>query len=224
MTWELDAAGWEGFTGNSSAGGGGGWMDSIGGMLGGMDWGSILPAAGGALGGFFDMQQGQQSAADLSGAYKKIGKQAQKDAYYASGRADPYAEYRGAAADKLSGVLSGKIDWRTDPGYKFRMDEAMRETERAGASRGFNRSGNVMAALNDRAQGVASEEYGNIINRLTGLAGATPQNAIAGGQVYGNMMGNVYSAQLGQAANASQTSSGKGGMAGGIGSLAGSFF
>lgn len=187
----------------------------------GFNWAGAGQIAQG-LGSVFDFQAGRESAEDLAEKYGEIAVAAQGDAETAASRADPFAQYRPGAAQQLSGILSGEIDFRTDPGYQFRMDEAMRETGRAGAARGFNRSGNVMAALDTRAQGVASTEYNNIINRLTGLAGATPQNAIAGGQTYGNMMGNVYSAQLGATANASQAggAAGIGGLIGGLGDIA----
>ena len=185
------------------------------------NWWDVAGAAAQGYGAYADYRSGRDSAEDLAKAYAETAEQAQLDAVKASGMADPFQEYRPGFAQQLSGIISGETDFRTDPGYQFRMDESMRETERAGAARGFNRSGNVMAALNERAQDVASSEYNNIINRLTGLAGATPQNAIAGGQTFGNMMGNVYSAQINSAANQSQSGgmSGMGGMMGGLGGL-----
>lgn len=178
---------------------------------GGVDWwktaeatADILGTVGGLYGSYADYRSGRDAAGALSDTYGQIARDARTDAGTASGMSDPYAQYRGDAAKQLSGIMSGEIDFKTDPGYQFRMSEAMRETERAGSARGYNNSGNIMAAVNQRAQDVASGEYTSIINRLTGLAGAMPQNAISSGQNYGNMMGNVYGAQLGQTVNASQ--------------------
>lgn len=190
---------------------------------GGTDWWGMAESGLQGLGAYADYKSGRDSAKDLAKAYAATAEQAQGDALKASSMSDPFQEYRPGFAKQLAGIISGETDFRTDPGYRFRMDEAMQETERAGAARGFNRSGNIMAALNERAQSVASTEYSNIINRLTGLAGATPQNAISGGQTFGNMMGNVYSAQMSGAANQSQAggASGLGGLLGGIGGMLG---
>lgn len=192
----------------------------------GIDWwkaaetgAGVLGTIGGLYGSYADYRSGRDAAGNLADTYGRIAGDARTDAGTAAGMSDPYAQYRGDAAKQLSGIMSGDIDFKTDPGYQFRMSEAMRETERAGSARGYNNSGNIMAAVNQRAQDVASGEYTNIINRLTGLAGAMPQNAIAGGQNYGNMMGNVYGAQINQSVNASQAGgyAGQGGLARGVG-------
>lgn len=182
-------------------------------------------ATGGALiGGFLDYKSGKDSAKAMAEAYQQIQKDAREDAQVAAGMADPFQQYRGEIAQQLSGILSGEIDFTTDPGYQFRMGEAMRETERAAAARGFNRSGNVMASLNQRAQDVATAEYDRIINRLTNLAGAGSQNAIAGGQTYGSLLGNVYGAQVGAAANQAQAGGGMGALIGGAAEAIGDLF
>jgi hypothetical protein len=82
---------------------------------------------------------------------------------------NPYTAQASAYGQQLSDILSGKSDWKTDPGYAFRMQQGQQETERNAASRGYNQSGNIMAALQDRAQGTASQEYQNITERLKGL-------------------------------------------------------
>ena len=188
---------------------------------GGFDWGNAISTGAQLFGGLFDYQSGRDSAAALGETYGQIATDARTDAGTASGMADPFQQYRGAAAGNLAGILSGEVDFRTDPGYKFRMDEGMREVERGASARGMNRSGNVMAAMGQRSQDIASSEYDKIITRLTGLAGGSPQNAIAGGQTYGNMMGNVYGAQIGATANNSQSggSSGMGGLMDTVGGL-----
>lgn len=203
----------DGFSSTGSSSGGGGF-----------DWGQAISSGADILGGIFDYNSGKDAAEKMAETYGEIAANAKVDAQTASGMADPYAQYRPGAAQQLTGILSGDIDFRTDPGYQFRLNEAMREVERGASARGLNRSSNVLNAMNQRAQDVASGEYNNIINRLTGLAGATPQNAIAGGQTYGNLMGNVYSAQLGQAMNQGQAEGGMGSLISTIGGVAGSLF
>lgn len=108
---------------------------------------------------------------------------------------DPWNKYRAGYADQLNAILSGQQDWNTDPGYQFRQQESQRAIERGAMSKGYGMSGNMQAALQQRSQDIASSEYNNIINRLIGLSAATPENAIAGGQAYGNMMQTAITGQ-----------------------------
>lgn len=65
------------------------------------------------------------------------------------------------------------------PGYRFRVDEAMKAIERSAAARGRLRSGATMDALQRRVQGEASSEYEKFTSRLMQLAGLG-ENATAG--------------------------------------------
>lgn len=172
-------------------------------------------------------KEGIKGYSDRMGGLEQVAKDTQA-------KIDPFAQYRGEIAGRLAGIVSGREDFKTDPGYQFRLSEAMRETERAGAARGMNVSGSTYAALQQRSQNIASQEYGNIINRLSYLAGATPQAAVAGGQAYGNIMsqmvtgqaearmaqGQASAAQIGgmtQAVVGGMGGMGGGGMMGGMG-------
>jgi hypothetical protein len=108
------------------------------------------------------------------------------------------APRRGAeteALNALRGVLGlGGQDFDFDlqnlPGFQFARDEALQATERSAAGRSGAVSGNVLAALQDRAGGVASQFFGqNFLNPLQNLAlgGANEragQNAFAlGGNI-----------------------------------------
>jgi len=108
---------------------------------------------------------------------------------------DPFNSYRSGIAKTLNDYVTGQKDISTDPGYQFAYNEGQRGVERAAAARGMNNSGNVMAALQQRGQDVASQQYGAIIDRLTNLAGASSQNAIAAGQSYGNIMTSALTGQ-----------------------------
>ncbi len=91
-----------------------------------------------------------------------------------------------------------KYEWQTDPGYQFRLEEANREVERAAGARGYNSSGNIMAAITQRTQDVASSEYKNIIDRLMTISGASsPQLMASSGEAYGNMWGQGAGAKYG---------------------------
>jgi len=57
------------------------------------------------------------------------------------------------------------FDLEGDPGYQFALSEAMNQTNRAQAGLGNFNSGNRLAALNDRAAGVASQYANDAFNR-----------------------------------------------------------
>ena len=127
--------------------------------------------------------------------YRRAGQQYEKllpIADYGFIAADPFSEYRQGAANILAQTVFGgpyQTDemLRKDPGYQFRQEEGQRAVERAASARGFNRSGNVLAALQQRSQDLAAQEYGNIINRLSGLAGATPQAPVQATQLWSDL-------------------------------------
>lgn len=58
-------------------------------------------------------------------------------------------------------------DFQADPGYDFRMKEAMKALETSASARGKLGSGATMKALLERSQNLASEEYGSAYNRFT---------------------------------------------------------
>lgn len=60
----------------------------------------------------------------------------------------------------------GMSDFQADPGYQFRMDEAMKALNRSAASRGQLFSGGTLKDLQGYSQGLASQEYGNAYNRF----------------------------------------------------------
>lgn len=82
------------------------------------------------------------------------------------------------------------------PGQDFAINEAQRAIERSAAARGGLASGNTLAALQDRAQGIASQNFlSHYLNPLmgvaTGNANATAgQNALNLGVNVGNTISN----------------------------------
>jgi len=80
-----------------------------------------------------------------------------------------YDEFEGGnrfTGDRFSG---GRVNWDTnallnDPGYQFTRDQALQGTQRAQNAGGNAVSGNVLAALQDRAGGV-SAQWGDMYRR-----------------------------------------------------------
>jgi hypothetical protein len=70
------------------------------------------------------------------------------------------------------------------PGYQFRRQEGTRGLERSAAASGGAFSGNALRALAEFNSGLASDEFGNYVNQLAGIAGvgqtATNQTAAYG--------------------------------------------
>lgn len=138
---------------------------------------------GGNIGAALGSKKERRAYDDAQKLMKTLGKEAQ----VTQDKIDPWNKYRSGYADQLHGILQGTEDWKTDPGYQFRMQESQQAVERSAMAKGYGMSGNLAAAVQQRSQDVASAEYGNIISRLTGLSAATPENAMAGGAAYGNI-------------------------------------
>ena len=85
---------------------------------------------------------------------------------------DLYGDITGAHG--AEGQARGGAAFQADPGYQFRLDQALEAVNRKGFGSGMGMSGNTLTALSDRASQEASSEYGNWANRLMGLAGMAP--------------------------------------------------
>ncbi len=88
------------------------------------------------------------------------------------------------------------------PGYDFRFNQGIGAIDASAASKGNLMSGATQQALTQFGQGIASEEYGNHLNRLYGQMSsgqAAAGNQAAAGQNYatgmGNALGNLGNAQ-----------------------------
>lgn len=104
----------------------------------------------------------------------------------------PYAE-AGSAATTMRGNALGLNGpegnaaavgaFQQGPGYQFAVDQAMQGAARAASAGGALNSGNTQIALQDRASGLANQEYGSWLDRLmqTGQQGLQA----AGGQASG---------------------------------------
>jgi hypothetical protein len=82
----------------------------------------------------------------------------------ATSGANAYGDITGANGPE--GQARAQALFQTDPGYQFIMNQALQQTARAAGTGGFQNSGNVQTALQDRAAGVAAQQYGNYVSRL----------------------------------------------------------
>jgi len=79
-----------------------------------------------------------------------------------------------------------------DPGYQFRLKEGQRNLENSAAARGGLMSGNFLKATTKYGQDYGANEFTNIANRYSALAGvgqATNQTLATAGQNYANAYG-----------------------------------
>ena len=98
--------------------------------------------------------------------------------------ADPYAQYRSAAAEKLNALMANPNLVYSMPGYKFAQQEKAKAIGRQAAATGQSISGNTLASLQSQSAATAQDWFNNYVNQLTQQAGATPQNAVAGQAAY----------------------------------------
>lgn len=61
--------------------------------------------------------------------------------------------------------------FRAGPGYQYKVDQATDAVARKSSALGMLGSGNTMAAISDRAENLADQEYGGWQDRLNGLSG-----------------------------------------------------
>ena len=104
-----------------------------------------------------------------------------------------YADVTGANGPE--GQARARALFQTDPGYQFARDEALQATQRQTGTGGFQGSGNVLTALQDRAAGLASQQYGNWVGRLQPYLGQETDLSKALAAVYGTAGGDITSQQ-----------------------------
>lgn len=180
---------------------------------------------GGGLGGFVEDVTGINMSGDSRSDQALAAQQgAVRDSnnvqrYMFDQQREDAQPWREAGAKALTGLQNSDYqrdftaeDFKQDPGYQFRMDEANKALERSSAARGGLTSGRFMKELMRQNQGMASDEYNNAynrfnadrdrrFNRLSSIAGVgqTANSQIAqAGQNYANQ----YSQNIQGGANA----------------------
>ena len=86
---------------------------------------------------------------------------------------------------------TGKGDlsvFQNSPGYNFRLNEGLRAVQNSAAARGGLGGGNSLRAVNDYAQGTASDDFYNFVNQMNNMSGRG-QTAVGGQQSAGTNFG-----------------------------------
>lgn len=91
---------------------------------------------------------------------------------------DPYTQSGGAANTMYSNALglngptgnqTAVNAYQTSPGYNFQLQQGTQALDRSAAGSGLFGSGNAAAALTQYGQGLANQDYGNWLSRLSSL-------------------------------------------------------
>lgn len=123
-------------------------------------------------------------------------------------------------------------NFQNSTGYQFRQNEGMRSLDNSYASRGVGQSGAAAKAALQYGQNLASGEFGNYLNALTGQQGVGLTAAGAQAGVSTNFVNQTTANNNNAASAAANAAIAKGnatgnmwqGVAGGLGSIFGSSF
>ncbi len=131
-----------------------------------------VQAAAAQQAGQIQERQYQQTREDLA-PWRTVGEQALYQ----------YADLLGIPAPGAEGPVTPDYSAFTEsPGYQFRLAEGQKAIERSQAARGLLGSGQTLKAITEYGQNIASQEYGNYMNRLSGLAGVGQATTVQTGQ------------------------------------------
>jgi hypothetical protein len=98
--------------------------------------------------------------------------------------ANPWAPYAAQSAQQLNALNQNPYLAYSAPGYQAQQQQAQQQVGRTGAASGASASGGTLAALNQQAQLTASDFFNTRVGQLSQMAGATPQNMVAGQNAY----------------------------------------
>lgn len=135
----------------------------------------------------YDAHQAGEAADAQSDAGRRAGQLSQRQFEQTRSDLQPYRVIGDQALGRISrtlGLGGGTPDmseFQADPGYQFRLSEGNQALDRSAAGRGMLLSGAQLKSLNRYNQGMASQEFGNWYNRLSGLAGMGQNAAVQTG-------------------------------------------
>lgn len=158
-----------------------------------------LIAAAGTIGGAALANKGAKDAAK---AQTKAADQAtaEQRRQYDLTRSDqmPWLQTGTWALDQQKKAMMG--DWsgfNQSPDYQYALDQGVKMQDRSAASRGRLYSGGYGEDLTKFGQGLATQNYGNYMNRLAGLSNTGQTSANALGGFGANMANNIAQNTIG---------------------------
>ena len=163
--------------------------------------GAGLMAGGMGVQGYFGNKSAKKAAKAQRNAMDAYLAQMRQGRDKAISYQQPYEQAGRSGLNLLQQYLTGdpmatQNRLEQSPGYQFRLSQGQNSIQNLLASRGGLKSGAAMKALEEFAQGTASQEFGNQVGYLQGLAGI--------GQNAATAMGNAEMMAGTNMANASQ--------------------
>jgi hypothetical protein len=174
----------------------------------------LIPAAASLIGGKMSSDAASDAAAQAN-AQNQRGLDLQREMFDEQKRlSEPYRQAGLTGQNRLMEMLGlggdtgaagyGRYakdfsmqDYQQDPGYAFRLSEGLKQLGSQARAQGGAGGGRTMMGMQNYAQGLASQEYGNAFNRYQ----TNRQNQLA---PLGSLMSSGQAAAVGQANQAGQ--------------------
>jgi hypothetical protein len=161
--------------------------------------GAALVGGGMVTQGYFANKSSKKSARAQRDAMAAYLAEMRRSKEAAIGYQRPYEEAGRSGLNLLQQYLTGDpstVQNRLEqsPGYQFRLDQGQESIQNLLASKGGLKSGAAMKAIEQYAQGTASQEFGNQIGYLQGLAGIGQNASLAMSNAEMNAGSNMASA------------------------------
>ena len=179
-----------------------------------MPFAFLIPAAASLIGGKMS-SDAASDAASQANAQNQRGLDLQREMFDEQKRlSEPYRQAGLTGQNRLMEMLGlggdtgaagygryakdfGMQDFQQDPGYAFRLSEGLKQLGSQARAQGGAGGGRTMMGIQNYAQGLASQEYGNAFNRYQ----TNRANQL---QPLGSLMSSGQAAAAGQAAQAGQ--------------------
>lgn len=192
-------------------------------------WGQLLSIGGSLLGGILGGNSQKKAAGQIRDAANQANNVLSDEYQKGLGYYGPYSNTGIIANTQINKLLGGDYSGFTNsPDYLAAMEAGGQALDRSAAARGSLYSGGHSADLMRFGQQTAAQYLGNYRNFLTGQQGLgfNAANNMAGlGQNYANNYGNNLLTGAGAKADATQANGNMwGGLAAGIGNIAGSWY
>ena len=163
--------------------------------------GAVLVGGGMVTQGYFANKSSKKASKAQANAMDAYLREMRMSSQKAISYQQPYEQAGRSGLNLLQQYLTGdpmatQNRLEQSPGYQFRLQQGHNSIQNLLASRGGLKSGGAMKALEEFAQGTASQEFGNQVGYLQGLAGI--------GQNAATAMGNAEMMAGTNMANASQ--------------------
>lgn len=161
--------------------------------------GAALIGGGMATQGYFANKSSKKAARAQANAMDAYLAQMRRSKEAAIGYQRPYEEAGRSGLNLLQQYLTGdptstQARLEQSPGYQFRLSQGQESIQNLLASRGGLKSGGAMKALEQFAQGTASQEFGNQVGYLQNLSNMGQQSATAMGNYEFNAGTNMANA------------------------------